>query len=97
MADVETNSEDKEEKKIRKAKRRVIPHIFKIKHSGDEQRDAYAKLVLELVRKYQLKEFYIDEDLAYKEPRISYNAHTLGKGDKITYEEIEKKFVDYLI
>ncbi len=68
---------------------------FLIKYRDEEERLAYSELILRLAENYELKDFHIEEDLAYQESRVMYNYHQVLKGGDFSYKKLESAFLRY--
>jgi len=75
--------------------KKINPNYFKIKYLTEVDRKNFAEMVIRLITIHELKNFQIEEKKAFLKNKIYYNIHTLVSGNKFTFEELEKNFLEY--
>jgi len=73
----------------------TCPHYFLIKYQTEDERITFAKMVMNLVKKYELKDFHLEEKKAFVETKVFYNYHTLEKGKVTSPESFEENFLKF--
>lgn len=71
------------------------PHHFLIKYKSEAERVYFSNLIISIVKKFEIKDFHIEEKKAFMQTKIFYNMHTLTVTPNIKYEELEKTFLQY--
>ncbi|MFW5705321.1 MAG: hypothetical protein ACOCXG_05790 [Nanoarchaeota archaeon] len=74
------------------APKKRIAHDFLIKYENEEQRIKFSDMVIELIKKHELKEFHVDEIKAFQTPKIKYNDITLVEGNDFSFEDLDNSF-----
>lgn len=74
-----------------------IEHCFIVRYMDDTIKKQMIDLILKLVNKHEIGNFYIEEQIAYQTNRIIYNSHTLiSKNDDFNFKEVDVIFLKYL-
>ena len=74
-----------------------IRHHFIIRYMSEDMKSQMREIILQLINKHEIADFYIEETKAYKTNRILYNFHTLvTEHDSFSFDVIDKKFIKYL-
>jgi len=69
-------------------------HHFIIKYKNEKERKDLGRFLLNLIQKYELKNFNVMEEKAFTESRIIYNEHSIAhEGDSFTKKKIEEEFL----
>jgi hypothetical protein len=74
-----------------------VKHHFIIRYLDDEIKKKMRRLLLELVNRHEISNFYIEEQQAYQTNRIIYNYHNLiTEEENFDIKEIDKRFIKHL-
>lgn len=71
------------------------PNHFLIKYKTEDERVKFSAMVLEIVKKHEVKDFHVEEKKAFVQNRILYNMHTIAQGNQFDIETLEKNFLEY--
>ncbi len=72
------------------------PHYFILKYRNEAERTRFSTEVMRLIKKYELKDFHVEEKKAFLQNRIIYNMHTISEGSQVNSLEVEKAFLKHL-
>jgi len=92
---MEISEENKNNPTIAKAIKVNCPHYFIIKYKSEAQRIKFSDILMHFVKKYELKDFHIEEKKAFLETKVFYNYHTLVDENMHSIENIEERFLEH--
>lgn len=74
-----------------------VRHHFIIRYMDDDMKKQMREIILQLINKHEIGDFYIEETKAFKTNRILYNFHTLvTEHDSFNFSVIDEKFLKHL-
>lgn len=71
-----------------------VANKFVVKYRTNEDRVHLIDMIMKLIRMHEISNFHIEEQTSFLQNRVMYNDRTLAKGNNISYDDVEERFIE---